>query len=268
VLANGPRSVHQALLFCQLSNDITYLTNDTPLTDGEAEQLEARGIDVANTRVRALDVTQDRLTGVRLADDTVVPVDAFVACPRGQVLAGRGGTPGTRRRRPAGRTAGRGRFCAAPLTPPETAAAARFGYRVGRCPGGQGAGSPAPPRACLPPYEGRRSEQRTWWRRRYAEARARSLRLEQRGDERLERGACFLAVQRPPTELLDATNNPSAVQPILIRAVGRSATALELPRAWRLTLLPGLRTLHAQWRTGGTVDCEAWSTVSEQGVGR
>src|SRR3954466_8520235 len=81
VLANGPRSVHQALLFRQLSDDITYFTNDTPLTNDEAEQLEARGIDVVDTRINSLEVTDDRLTGVRLADDTVVPVGAFAVMP-------------------------------------------------------------------------------------------------------------------------------------------------------------------------------------------
>ena len=51
VLANGPRSVHQALLFRQLSDEITYFTNATPLTDEEAKHFEARGIAVIDTRI-------------------------------------------------------------------------------------------------------------------------------------------------------------------------------------------------------------------------
>src|SRR3954447_4066758 len=94
VLANGPRSVHQALLFRQLTDDITYFTNDTPLTNDEAEQLQARGVGVTETPIRGLEVTDDRLTGVRVADDSLVPVDAFAVMPhmvaRATFLAGLG----------------------------------------------------------------------------------------------------------------------------------------------------------------------------------
>jgi thioredoxin reductase len=82
VLANGPRSVHQALLFRQLSDRVTYFTNATALTDAEAEQFEARGITAVDTRISALEVTADRLTGVRLDDGTVIGVDAFALMPR------------------------------------------------------------------------------------------------------------------------------------------------------------------------------------------
>jgi hypothetical protein len=43
VLATGPLSVHQALLFRQLSGDVTFFSNARPLDGGEAEQLAARG---------------------------------------------------------------------------------------------------------------------------------------------------------------------------------------------------------------------------------
>jgi thioredoxin reductase len=82
VLANGPRSVHQALLFRQLSDRVTYFPNATALTDAEAEQFEARGITAVDTRISALEVTADRLTGVRLDDGTVIGVDAFALMPR------------------------------------------------------------------------------------------------------------------------------------------------------------------------------------------
>ena len=85
MLATGPRSVHQALLFRQLSDRVTYFTNATPLTDEEAEQLDARGIAAIATRISALEVTDDRLTGVRLDDGTVIGVDAFAAdAPHGR----------------------------------------------------------------------------------------------------------------------------------------------------------------------------------------
>jgi thioredoxin reductase len=87
VLANGPRSVHQALLFRQLSDGITYFTNETLLTDEETEQLDARGIDVVDTRISALEVTDDRLTGVQLVDGTAIAVDAFAVMPHMVVRA-------------------------------------------------------------------------------------------------------------------------------------------------------------------------------------
>lgn len=82
VLATGPRSVHQALLFRQLSDDITYFTDGSPLDDADAEQLEARGVCVVDRRVQAIEVSDDRLTGARLDDGTVVPLEAFALMPR------------------------------------------------------------------------------------------------------------------------------------------------------------------------------------------
>jgi thioredoxin reductase len=81
VLANGPRSVNQALLFRQLSDDVTYFTNTTSLTDDEAEQFEALGITIVETRIGKLEVTHDRLSGVRLDDGSVTRVDAFAVMP-------------------------------------------------------------------------------------------------------------------------------------------------------------------------------------------
>lgn len=73
VLAGGPLSVHQALLFRQLSADVTYFTHTAPAPAGEqAEQLAARGIRVVAGEVTALEIADGRLTGVRLGDGTVV----------------------------------------------------------------------------------------------------------------------------------------------------------------------------------------------------
>jgi thioredoxin reductase len=88
VLATGPRSVHQALLFRQLSDRVTYFTNGTALTDDEAEQLEARGVAVTDTRVAALELADGRLAGVRLDDGTTVGVDAFALMPHMVARAG------------------------------------------------------------------------------------------------------------------------------------------------------------------------------------
>ncbi|MBO2456952.1 NAD(P)/FAD-dependent oxidoreductase [Actinomadura violacea] len=89
VLAGGPMSVHQALLFRQLSDDVTFFCHTAPRPSGEqAEQLAARGIRVVEGEVAALEVAGDRLTGVRLADGTVVARDALVVGPRMALRAG------------------------------------------------------------------------------------------------------------------------------------------------------------------------------------
>lgn len=76
VLASGPMSVHQALLFRQLSDDVTYLAHALPPTPEQQEQLLARGIRIVAAPVVGLEVEQDRLAGVRLADGEVVPCRA------------------------------------------------------------------------------------------------------------------------------------------------------------------------------------------------
>jgi thioredoxin reductase len=88
VLATGPLSVHQALLFRQLSVDVTYFAHTSPLADEDAEQLAARGIPVVDGEVAALEVSDDRLTGVRLADGTVVEREAVAVGPRMLARAG------------------------------------------------------------------------------------------------------------------------------------------------------------------------------------
>jgi thioredoxin reductase len=82
VLASGPMSTHQALLFRQLSDDVIYFTHAMPPDDEQAEQLTARGIRVVDGEVASLEVVEDRLTGVRLWDGTVVDRDALVVSTR------------------------------------------------------------------------------------------------------------------------------------------------------------------------------------------
>ncbi|MFG1795195.1 NAD(P)/FAD-dependent oxidoreductase [Nocardia sp. NPDC049149] len=74
VLGVGPMAVHQALLFRQWSPDVTLFAHTMPaLAVADAEQLAARGIRVVDGEVASLEVVDDRLTGVRLSDGTVVP---------------------------------------------------------------------------------------------------------------------------------------------------------------------------------------------------
>ncbi len=81
VLANGPRSVHQALLFRQLSDRVTYFTNGTRLLDDEAEQLAARDVRIVAGRIDSLVVADNALCGVQLEDGTVVDAQAFAVMP-------------------------------------------------------------------------------------------------------------------------------------------------------------------------------------------
>jgi thioredoxin reductase len=98
VLACGPMAVHQVLLFRQLSADVMLFAHDQPVPSGEqAEQLDALGIRVVTGEVTGLEVADDRLVGVRLADGTVVERSAVAVqsrmVARAGFLAGLGLTP-------------------------------------------------------------------------------------------------------------------------------------------------------------------------------
>ncbi len=83
VLASGPFAVHQTLLFSQWTDDLVLFlhTVPTPVAD-ELEQLGARGVRVVAGAVQSLVTTDDRLSGVRLVDGTVVPRRVIVVGPR------------------------------------------------------------------------------------------------------------------------------------------------------------------------------------------
>ena len=89
VISSGPMSVHQAMLFSQLSDDVTFFTHTRPAPAGEdAEKLAARGISIVDGEVAGLEIAGDRLTGVRVADGTVVPVGAVAVATRMVARAG------------------------------------------------------------------------------------------------------------------------------------------------------------------------------------
>src|SRR6266568_8258800 len=98
VLASGPMAMHQALLFRQLTSDVVLFAHTGPaLTDEQAQQLAARDIRVIDGRVAGLVVTDDHLTGIRMADGTVVPRQALVVSApmvaRSEVLVSLGPQP-------------------------------------------------------------------------------------------------------------------------------------------------------------------------------
>ena len=83
VLASGPMSVHQTLLFRQLSDDITYFSHRSPeLTAEQAGQFGALGVKVVDGEVAGLDAADGTLRGVRLADGTVVARDVLAVATR------------------------------------------------------------------------------------------------------------------------------------------------------------------------------------------
>lgn len=88
VLATGPLSVHQALLFRQLSDDVTFFSNTRPLVGDEAGQLAARGINVVDGQVAAVEIDGDRIAGVRMSDGTLVRREALAVAPRMAARAG------------------------------------------------------------------------------------------------------------------------------------------------------------------------------------
>jgi len=82
VLAVNAMAVHQALLFHQLSRDVTVFLHQRVLEPEEAEKLAALGIPVVDGTVTGIEVEDDRLTGVRLEDGTVVAREALVVASR------------------------------------------------------------------------------------------------------------------------------------------------------------------------------------------
>ncbi|UVS80880.1 NAD(P)/FAD-dependent oxidoreductase [Actinokineospora sp. UTMC 2448] len=82
VLATGPASIHQALMFRQWTPNLTLLTHTHPRpTDVDAAKLAARGILVVPGEVTALEIRDDALTGVRLHNGVVLPVRALAVAP-------------------------------------------------------------------------------------------------------------------------------------------------------------------------------------------
>ncbi len=78
VLATSPVSVHSALMFSQLSQDVVLFAHGYSPTAEERATLTARGVQVVEGQVSGVEVTDDRLSGVRLASGDVVAREALV----------------------------------------------------------------------------------------------------------------------------------------------------------------------------------------------
>ncbi len=83
VLATSPMAVHQVMLFRQLSDDVVLFTHtDRACLRGAGPGAAGRGVRVVPGEVEALEIADDRITGVRLKDGTVVPRDAVAIATR------------------------------------------------------------------------------------------------------------------------------------------------------------------------------------------
>jgi thioredoxin reductase len=83
ILLTGPAGVHQALLFRQLTAQVTVLIHAAlELTPEQQEQFGALGITVIEGPVTSVEADDGGLTGVQLADGTRVSLDALIIAPR------------------------------------------------------------------------------------------------------------------------------------------------------------------------------------------
>ncbi len=78
ILATTGMATFQALLFRQLSDDVTLFLHTAPEpTEDQWEELAARGISVVQGKVEQLEVQDDKLAGVRLEGGRVIPRQAL-----------------------------------------------------------------------------------------------------------------------------------------------------------------------------------------------
>jgi thioredoxin reductase/SAM-dependent methyltransferase len=148
VIALGPHSAHQALLFTQWTSDLIFFTHTAGgLDESELEKLAARGVRIVAGKVTGLEIADDRLAGVRLASGEVIARAAVAIGPRFSArsalltglgllpegLAVNGHTVATRiAADPTGRTSVPGVWVAGNVTDPmaQVAAAAADGSRA------------------------------------------------------------------------------------------------------------------------------------------
>jgi thioredoxin reductase len=81
-------SVHQALLFRQWSDDVTYVVHTVPPDAEQAEQLAARGVRVLDGQVDRVEGDRSGLEGLTLLDGRLVEAQTVVVAPRMVARAG------------------------------------------------------------------------------------------------------------------------------------------------------------------------------------
>ena len=81
VVATSAASVHQALLFSQLTDEITLVTHSFEPDAESLSLLAGAGVDVLDGSVRAVESDGDAVSGLRLDDGGLLPVQAVVVSP-------------------------------------------------------------------------------------------------------------------------------------------------------------------------------------------
>lgn len=83
VIGRSENSMHQVLLFSQLSDDVTYFLHDAPEpSDEQWEQLAALGVSVVTPRVQRLAVEGAEVQAVEVDGGRSFEIDAVVVAPR------------------------------------------------------------------------------------------------------------------------------------------------------------------------------------------
>ena len=82
VLATGPMSAHQALLFRQWSPDVTFFTGGRTIEAQDRLNMEALGIPIIEGEISRVEIDGGRVVGVKVDDDEVVGLDAVVVSTR------------------------------------------------------------------------------------------------------------------------------------------------------------------------------------------
>ena len=82
VIASGPMSVHQALMFRQLSAQVVFFAQQVELAADDRARLAARGIPLVSGDVAAVQIRDDRIVGVLVDDGQLVDVEVVVVGPR------------------------------------------------------------------------------------------------------------------------------------------------------------------------------------------
>lgn len=88
ILATGENSMHQALLFRQLSADVAYLENGHPLGEDARERLAALDVPVIAGRITGVETADGRIAGVRLEDGRRVPRQVLAVATRMEARIG------------------------------------------------------------------------------------------------------------------------------------------------------------------------------------
>jgi len=82
VIASSPQSVHQALLFSQLTEEVTLVAHSFVPDAEQRSLLAGAGVTVLEARVQRIEASNGLILGLRLDDGSLLPASAVVVSPR------------------------------------------------------------------------------------------------------------------------------------------------------------------------------------------